>query len=213
MTEPGRHPFDHLARDQHRRDLARDHRGGDDDVALGHDPPEQLALAIVKRFILGTRVAARVLGILGLEGQLDEARPEALDLFLGGRPQVVRRGDGAEPPRRGDRLEPGHARPDHQHPRRRDRARRRRQHREHAGQGIGGDDDGLVTADRRHRGKRVHALRAGRPRHQLDRERRDPRLGDRPDGLDRSQRPRKPISTWSRRSRGRSSLPVRSFEP
>ena len=104
--------------DQHGRFLARDHGGRDHDVALGDDPPEQLALAVVERFILGAAVAAGVLGVLGLDGQLDEPAAQALDLLLGGGPHVVGRGDGAQPPRRGDRLEPGHAGADDQHPRR-----------------------------------------------------------------------------------------------
>ena len=47
-----RHPRHHLVGDQDRRLLARDDRGRDDDVALGDDPPEQLALALVERLIL-----------------------------------------------------------------------------------------------------------------------------------------------------------------
>ena len=55
----------------------------------------------------------------------DEAGAEALDLLLGGGANIGRRDDGAEAPRRGDRLQPGNPRPHHQHPRRLDRARRR----------------------------------------------------------------------------------------
>ena len=96
----------------------------------------------------------------------------------------------------------------------RDRPRRRGQHGEEPRQRVGGEDDRLVAADRRHGGERVHALRAGRPRHQLDGERRDA-LARRSPGWSRSipSGRRKPISTWPWRRSGRSSWPVRSFEP
>ena len=54
----------------------------------------------------------------GLERQLDELRAQALDLLLHRGPHVVGLDHGAEPPRRRDRLQPRHARADHEHPRR-----------------------------------------------------------------------------------------------
>ncbi len=105
ITEPGAMRATMSRGDQHGRFLAGDHRGRDDDVALGDDLAQQLALALVERFVLGPGVAAGVLGVLGLDGQLDEPAAQALDLLLGGRPHVVGRGDRAQPPRRGDRLQ------------------------------------------------------------------------------------------------------------
>ena len=57
-----------------------------DHIALGDDSAEQLALALVKRFVLRLGVAARVLRVGRLDGQFDEAAAQALHLFLGGGP-------------------------------------------------------------------------------------------------------------------------------
>ena len=109
---------DHVCGDQHGRFLAGNDRGRDDDVAFGDDLAQQLALALVERVVLCAGVAAGVLGVFGLDGQLDEAPAQALDLFLRGRAQVVRRGDGAQPARGGDRLQAGDAGADHEDARR-----------------------------------------------------------------------------------------------
>ena len=47
----------------------------------------------------------------------DESGAQALDLFLRRGADVGRGNDGAEAPRRGDRLQPGDTRAHHQHPR------------------------------------------------------------------------------------------------
>ena len=59
------------------------------DVAPGHDLEHHLALPAIERFVLRLRVAALVLRVVDLERDLDEARAEALDLFLDRRPDVV----------------------------------------------------------------------------------------------------------------------------
>ena len=99
-------PLHHFRGHQHRRFLARNHRRGDHHVAFRHHFPQQLPLPLVERFILRPRVAARVLRVLGLDRQLDESPAQALHLFLRRRPHVVRRSHRAQPPRRGDRLQP-----------------------------------------------------------------------------------------------------------
>ena len=60
--------------------------------------------------------------------QLDEFRPQAHDLLLGGWTQIISGNDRAQPPGSGDGLKSRDTRADHQHPRRRDRARRGGQH-------------------------------------------------------------------------------------
>ena len=57
------HARHHLLCHQHGRLLSRDHRGCDDDVAFRHDPPQQLALALVEGLVLCPSVAARILGV------------------------------------------------------------------------------------------------------------------------------------------------------
>ena len=110
MTEPGRIDLDHRGRDQLRRRPARDQRGGDDDVLLGDVAGGQLGLLglVFLRHFLG--VAAGGLGLLELlvlDGE--EFGAQALDLLLGGGPHVGGGDDGAEAPRRGDRLQAGDA--------------------------------------------------------------------------------------------------------
>ena len=87
------------------------HGGRDHDVAFRDHLAQQLALAPVEILILGFRVAAGVLRVLGFDRQFDKTPAEALDLLLGGRPQIVRGDNGSEPARRGDRLKPRHAAP------------------------------------------------------------------------------------------------------
>ena len=85
----------------------------------------------------------------------------------------------------------------------RDRAGRRRQHGEEPRQHIGGDDDRLVAGDRRHRGKRVHALaRVVRGISSTENEVTPRSAISRMVSIDPSGR-RKPIRTWSRRKQGK----------
>ena len=148
--------------------LARDDRRADHHVALGHHAAEQLALALVERLVLGARIATRILGILGLDRQFDEAPPQALHLFLGRRPHVVSGSDGSQPSRRSDGLKPHHACTDNEDVRRSDGSRGRGQHGEHARQPVRGQQHCFVTADRGHRGQRVHALGARGARHEFN---------------------------------------------
>ena len=169
----GRHALHHLPGDQHRRALAGNRRGGDDDVAAGDDFGHHLALAAVERLVLRLGVAALVLGVAGFKRQLDELRADALHLLLGGGPHVVGLHRRAEPPRGGDRLQPRHAGADDEHARGLDGAGRGGEHGKHARQVAGGQQHGLVAGHGRHRRQRVHALRARDARHQLHRQRRD----------------------------------------
>ena len=77
---------------------------------LGHRRRHQLALAAVEGLVLRAGVAARVLRVGRVEGQLDELRAQALHLLLDRRPHVVGRHDRADAPGGGDGLQPRHAR-------------------------------------------------------------------------------------------------------
>ena len=129
--------------------------------------------------------------------QLNEAAAQALHLFLGGGPQIISRGDCAQPARGGNRLQSGHARPNDEHACRRDGSRCRGQHGENPRQSVGGDQHCLVAADRAHGGKRVHALRARGARHQFDGERRHAGGGDLAESISRDPSGRRnPIRSW-----------------
>ena len=100
---------------------------------------------------------------------------------------VERRDDSAEPAGGRDRLQPRDSRADHEHLRRRDRAGRRRQHREEPRQAVGRDQHRLVARDRRLRGECVERLRPRDARDRFEREslhagarERRERLGSRP---------------------------------
>ena len=69
------------------------------------------------------------LGLLARDLELEERRAEALDLLAGGRADVECGDNGAEPARGGDSLEARDSALESEHPRRRDRARCRGQHR------------------------------------------------------------------------------------
>jgi hypothetical protein len=110
---------------------------------------------------------------------LEELRSQRLDLLLDGGADVEGGDDGAEAARGGDRLQPGHAGAQHEHLRRRDRARRGHEHREEARHLGRGDQHGQVARDRRLRGQRVHRLCARDARDRLHRERGGARGRDR----------------------------------
>ena len=128
----------HVLAHQHRRLAAGDQRGGDDDVlhldVLGDQ--RRLLGVILGAHLLG--VAAGGLGrleLLVLDG--DELGAERLHLLLGRRPHVGRRHDRAQPARRGDRLQAGHADAHDEGARRRQRAGRRHHLREDAAVIVG----------------------------------------------------------------------------
>ena len=179
-------------RDQDRRFLARNGGGRDDHVTVGHHSRHRLALASVERLVLGRGIPALALGGGGVERQLDELRAETLDLLLDGRADVIRLDLGAKPLGGRDRLQAGHARADHEHPRRRDRAGGGHHHREQAGQRGGGQQHGLVAGDVGHRGQGVHALRPGDARDQLHRDDRGAPGGHGLGGVGRTERICKP---------------------
>src|SRR6267143_2022602 len=90
--------------------------------------PKQLTLAPVEILILRLRVSSCVLRVLRFDGQLEESAAQALNLLLGGRPQIVRGDHGSEPARRGDRLKSSDASADDENARGRNGSRRSRKH-------------------------------------------------------------------------------------
>ena len=114
-----------------------------------------------------------------------------MHLLFRGWPEIVGRGDRAQPSRRGDGLEPGYARPDDEHPRGSNRAGGCGEHREQPRQSVGGEQYGFVAADGGHGGQHIHALGPGYPRHQLDRKRGDAGGREFLNGFDRSERTQK----------------------
>ncbi len=109
-------------------------------------------------------ILAQFLGVAalrcGILQPLDENEfgAEALHLFRRRRPDIRRRDDGAEPSRRGDRLEACNARTHDEHPCRRHRSRRRHHHRKGAGILRGGVDHRLVAGKIGLRRQHVHRL-------------------------------------------------------
>ncbi len=99
---------------------------------------------------------------------------ERLHLLGDLRADVVARRPRAEAPRGRDRLQAGDAGAEHEHLRRRDRARRGHQHRVEARRVLGAEQRRLVAGHVRLRRQRVHRLRAADPRDRLHRERRAP---------------------------------------
>ena len=166
---------DHRLCQQDRRLAAGNEGGADDDVGALQDLGDLFALAALE--ILPHLAGIAFGGFRRTGGRFvdgDKAGAKALDLLLGGGANIGRRDDGAEAPRRGDRLQPGNPRPHHQHPRRLDRAGGGHHHREGAAELVGGLERGFVAGEVGLGGKSVHRLRAGNARQQLDGERDDP---------------------------------------
>ena len=209
MTDPGRISPTTAAGISVGARAARHGRGRDHDVEVG-DP--RLERRLLRRLLLGRellRVAA--LGLLAVHAEVEERRAERLHLLRHRRPHVEGRHDRAEPPRGRDRLQPGDARPQHEHARGGDRAGRRHQQREHLRAPVGGEQHRLVAGDRRLRRERIHRLRARDPRDRLHREGDDAPLAQALDALrvaraargSRSGRCRAPARRPRRRSGGR----------
>jgi hypothetical protein len=114
---------------------------------------------------------------------LDELRAEALDLLLDDLADVEGLDDRAEAARGRDRLQAGDAGAEHEHARRRDRARGGHHHREQLRARVGGEQDGAVAGDARLRAEHVHHLGERRARHQVGGERGDAAAGDVTDAL------------------------------
>src|SRR6516162_11411051 len=80
------HTLDLLPRYQHRRLLARYHRRGYNNVALGDHPAEQFTLALIERLVLRLGIAAGILRVGCFDGELHETSAEALHLLFHYRP-------------------------------------------------------------------------------------------------------------------------------
>ena len=160
MTLPGFMLLHHLGGDQLRRRLARDQRGGDDDVHVLGLLRVHLALRLLEALAHDLGVAAAA-GAFFLVVDLDEFAAQRHDLVghLGAR--VVGAHDGAQVRRRADGRQAGDAGTGDEHLGRRHLARGGDLAVEEAAEGVGGLDHGAVAADAGHRGQRVHLLRAG----------------------------------------------------
>ena len=164
--------------DQPRRGAAGDQRGGDDDILLGDMRGYQLGLCLLVFLAHLGRIAARTLA-LDPGDILDEDRlgAQRQDLFLRRGSHV---GGGylrAQPPRGGDRLQPGDAHAHHEHLGGADRARRGHHHRKGAAIDARGVQHRLVPRQVRLRRQDVHRLRTRDARHELHRQRLVPRRG------------------------------------
>ncbi len=174
----GLHRFHHLGRHQHRRLPAGDERCADHDVLLADRVGDQLrlrALVIVAHLAGIAAGGLRLFGLLALDHH--ETGAQALHLLLRHRPHVGRRHDGAQPPRGGDRLQPGDARAHHEDTGRRHRAGGGHHHRKGVAELGGGIQHRLVAGEVGLAGQHVHRLGAGNARHQLHRKRVDLALG------------------------------------
>ena len=152
------HALHHLGGDQLGRGLARDQRGGDDDV----DFPRLLR---VHRALRGLEALAHHLGVaaaaraLFLVIDLDELATERDHLVGDFGAGVVGAHDGAQVGRGADGGEAGHAGAGDEDLGRRDLAGGGDLAVEEAAEGVGGFDHRPIAADAGHRGQRVHLLR------------------------------------------------------
>ena len=112
-------------------------RGRDHGVEVGD---ARLQLDLLRLLLLGRQLArVAALGLLAADAEVEERRAERLTCSrTAGRtskPETTR----AEAARGRDRLQPGDARAEHEHLRRRDRPGGGHQHRQEAGEAVGGD--------------------------------------------------------------------------
>ena len=108
--------MDHFARHQDGSFAAGDGGGGDHHVLFLDHRGHLLALAANFFFGEGAGVAALAFAA-GTDGDADEFRAQAFDLFLDGGADVVAADDGAQAARGGDGLQSGDARADDQNAR------------------------------------------------------------------------------------------------
>ena len=127
-----------------------------------------LGLVLLGHFLGVAAGGLRVPEFLVLDRE--EFGAEAFHLLLGGRADVGRGHDRAEPARGRDRLQPRNTHAHDEHARRRHGAGRRHHHRERAAELGRGVDHGAVAREVRLAREHVHHLRAGDARHQLHRE-------------------------------------------
>src|SRR5260370_29423964 len=113
---------------------------------------------MVESLVLRPRVTARVFSVFSLNREFDEPPAEALHLLPRGGTQVVSRSHRAKPSRRGNGLQTGHARSNHENAAGSNGSRSRREHWKNARRSIRGKHNSLIATNRGHRGKHVHAL-------------------------------------------------------
>src|SRR5690606_26428643 len=153
----GLHGLHHVGGDQFGRRLARDQRGGDDDVGVLHFARVHVALRGQETFAhhLGVAAAARAFFLVV---DLDEGATQRDDLVGDFGARVVGTHDGAEVGSRADGGKPGHADAGDEDLGRRDLAGGGDLAVEEATKGVSGLDHGPVAADAGHGGERVHLL-------------------------------------------------------
>ena len=157
------HPPHHVGRDEHRRLLAGDECGADDDVRVGHHLAEQVTLLGVELLAHRLGIATGRLAAARLEGKFHELRSQALHLLLHRRPDVVATHLCTQSLRGGDRLKAGHPRAEHEHLGGRERAGGGRHHRQDPRQRRGSHNHGTVAGDVGLTGEHIHALGPGDP--------------------------------------------------
>ena len=141
----------------------------DHDVEAG----DALLERVLLRFHLLGRQFARVptLRLCTADAEVEPVGAKALDLLAYDRPDVEPGDDGTESARRRDRLQSRNTGADHEQLRRRYGPGGGHQHREEAGEMLGGEQRALVAAHCRLRRERVHRLGARRAWDRLHRER------------------------------------------
>ena len=163
------HALDDILRHQHGRAAAGDERRGDDDMRLGQLVGERGLLArlgLVGEFL---GIAALPRAALA-EIEIDRLGAEREDLLARLGAHVIGVDIRAQATRGGDRLESGHARAQHHHPRRLGRTGRGHHHRQEAPIARGGLDHGAIAGDVALRGQHVHRLGARGAGHPLQRQ-------------------------------------------
>ena len=161
------HALDHRCGQQHGGLAPRHRRRGDDDVGAPDLLGQRGALAVE---LLGGQLAGVAADALGRHAGVEEGGAQALGLFLGGGPDVVGLDHGAEPARRGDRLQAGDADAHDEHLGRRHRPRRRHEHGEELGQVLRRRQPGPVARDGRLGAQGVHALGPADARQEVEAE-------------------------------------------
>jgi hypothetical protein len=216
MTDPGPSPH-RVLRDQERRGRMP----GTSAVQITtSEPPTCSAPAAPPAAAAGPRRAPsrsrRALGAGGVQLQLHEAAAERARL-LGGRRRARRTRRRRRPGGGGgDRLQPRDPGAEHQHLRRAEVPAAVVRRGKNLGSASAEDQRRAVAGDGRHRGERVHLLRAGGARHQLHRLGERPPRGRRADGGSRpaparrggATRPPRPAAA-RRKSSGVSRSPSR----
>ena len=141
----------------------------DGDVGGGKRLVDGLGLAAPVFLAHVAGVAVLALGGLVERGDLDEPRPQALDLLLDRGANVEGGDDGAQPARGGDRLQAGHAGAEDEDVGRRDGAGGGHHHRHRPVVLDRRVEHRLVAGEVALRAERIHALGSGNARQELER--------------------------------------------